>query len=153
MLFEQLHLGNCCRRLASELRIGLSLLSVGIFIVCTGLTVQGATDGPAQLPVAYVQTAMANTPAAGSTILVSAGGNLQTALNNAKCGDTIKLAAGATFSGLFTLPAKACDAQHWIIVRTSAPNSSLPAEGKRMTPCYSGVTSLSGRPSFNCGTA
>lgn len=113
----------------------------------------GTSDGPAQLPQTYVLSAMVDTPAPGSTTLVSAGGNLQTALNNANCGDTIELAAGATFSGQFTLPAKACDDQHWIIVRTSAPDSSLPAEGSRMTPCYSGVSSLPGRPSFNCSSA
>jgi len=110
----------------------------------------GSSDGPAQLPVTYMQTAMANTPAPGATTLVSAGGNLQTALNNANCGDTIELAAGATFSGNFTLPAKPCDNQHWIIIRTSAPNSALPPEGSRMLPCYAGVASLPGRPAFHC---
>ena len=109
-------------------------------------------DGPAELPRAYMLTTMADTPAPGTTTLVSAGGNLQAALNNANCGDTIQLAAGATFSGLFTLPAKPCDDQNWIIVRTSAPDSSLPPEGSRMTPCYSGVASLPGRPSFNCSS-
>jgi len=112
----------------------------------------GNNDGPAQLPVTYMQSALANTPAPGTTTLVSPGGNLQTALNNANCGDTIQLAAGATFAGLFTLPAKPCDDQHWIIVRTSAPDSSLPPEGTRMTPCYSGVASLPGRPAFNCSS-
>jgi hypothetical protein len=93
---------------------------------------------------------MTDTPAPGSTIQVTAGGSLQTALNNANCGDTIALQAGATFSGAFTFPAKSCDDQHWIIVRTSAPDSSLPAEGSRMQPCYAGVASLPGRPAFNC---
>ena len=110
----------------------------------------GGSDGPAQLPQTYFQTAMANTPAPGTTIPVSSGGNLQTALNNANCGDTIKLAAGATFKGLFILPAKPCDNSHWIIIRTSAPDSALPAEGSRMLPCYTGVGSLPGRPSFKC---
>lgn len=112
----------------------------------------GNYDGPAELPRTYLQTPVANTPAPGSTTFVPAGGSLQTALNNANCGDTIELQAGATFSGIFTLPAKACDAQHWIIVRTSAPDSSLPAEGTRMTPCYAGIASLPGRPSFNCSS-
>jgi len=107
-------------------------------------------DGPAELPRTYLQTGMTDTPANGSTIQVGSGGNLQTALNSANCGDTIELAAGATFSGQFTLPAKACDDQHWIIVRTNAPDSSLPAEGSRMQPCYGGVASLPGRPAFNC---
>lgn len=109
-------------------------------------------DGPAELPRVYVQTALANTPAPGATTFVPAGGNVQTALNNANCGDTITLQAGATFAGTLTFPAKGCDAQHWIIVRTSAPDASLPAEGTRMTPCYAGVASLPGRPSFNCSS-
>ena len=110
----------------------------------------GGSDGPAQLPSTYFNTALANTPAPGATILVAAGGNLQTALNNASCGDTIKLAAGATFKGLFILPSKPCDNSHWIVIRTSAPNSALPAEGSRMLPCYAAVASLPGRPSFKC---
>ena len=113
-------------------------------------TSSGGSDGPAQLPATYFHTALANTPALGATILVSAGGSLQAALNNAKCGDTIKLTAGATFKGLFTVPAKPCDNSHWIIIRTSAPNSALPAEGSRMLPCYAAVASLPGRPSFKC---
>src|SRR5205085_9303632 len=32
----------------------------------------------------------------------------------------------------------------------SAPNSALPDEGQRATPCYAGVGSLPGRPQFNC---
>jgi Putative Ig domain len=112
----------------------------------------GSYDGPARLPVTYMQTALANTPGPGTTTVVSAGGNLQNALNSANCGDTIALAAGATFSGMFTLPAKPCDNSHWIIIRTSAPNSALPPEGSRMLPCYAGVASLPGRPSFGCSS-
>ena len=110
----------------------------------------GNYDGPAELPRTYLQTTMANTPAPGSTTPVSAGGNLQTAINSANCGDTLQLAAGATFVGNFTLPAKPCDDQHWIIIRTSAPDSSLPPEGSRINPCYAGVSSLPGRPAFTC---
>lgn len=113
-------------------------------------TPSGSYDGPAELPRTYLQTALANTPAPGSVIPVSAGGSFQSALNSANCGDTITLAAGATYSGLFTFPAKSCDDQHWIIIRTSAPDTSLPPEGTRMLPCYGGVSSLPGRPAFNC---
>ncbi|MGC2328251.1 MAG: putative Ig domain-containing protein, partial [Candidatus Sulfotelmatobacter sp.] len=110
-------------------------------------------DGPAELPRAYLSTTLADTPAPGSTTMVKAGGDLQGALDNASCGDTIELQAGATFTaGQYTLPAKVCDDQHWIIVRTSAPDSSLPPEGTRMTPCYAGVTSLPGRPALNCSS-
>ena len=110
----------------------------------------GAYDGPAELPRVYMQTAMSNTPATGAITLVPTGGDFQAALNSAQCGDTIQLQAGATFSGLFKLPAKSCDDQHWIIVRTSSPDSSLPAEGARVSPCYAGVSSLPGRPSLHC---
>ena len=109
-------------------------------------------DGPAELPRVYLQSTMADTPTPGNVINVNAGDSLQTALNNASCGDTILLQAGATFTGSFTLPAKPCDDQHWIVIRTSAPDSSLPPEGTRMTPCYAGVASLPGRPAFQCST-
>jgi hypothetical protein len=117
-----------------------------------GLMVQASKgyDGPAQLPLATVASAMSQTPAPGSLITVNAGGNLQTALNSAACGDTIQLQAGATFSGNFTLPAKNCNASNWIIIRTSSPDSALPGEGQRVTPCYAGVASLQGRPAYSC---
>jgi hypothetical protein len=110
----------------------------------------GNFDGPAELPRVYVQSALADTPAPGHTIRVSAVGDFQGALNNASCGDTIELQAGATFPGIFTLPAKPCDDQHWIYIRTSAPDDALPPEGIRLTPCYAGVASLPGRPDFHC---
>ena len=75
---------------------------------------------------------------------------MKVALDNAACGDVILLQAGATFEGPITLPAKNCDSQHWITVRTSAADSSLPAEGTRLTPCYAGVSSLPGRPAYSC---
>src|SRR6202790_3464486 len=110
-------------------------------------------DGPAELPRVTVPSAMSDTPAPGSVITVNAGGDLQAALNSASCGDTIQLQEGATFTGRFTFPAKICDDNHWIIVRTSADDSKLPAEGNRMTPCYAGVSSLPGRPAFHCASA
>jgi hypothetical protein len=107
-------------------------------------------DGPAELPRVTVPSAMSDTPAPGSTVNVNAGGDLQAALNNANCGDTVELQAGATFTGHFALSAKNCDSSHWIIIRTSAPDSALPAEGQRATPCYAGVASLPGRPAYPC---
>jgi hypothetical protein len=112
----------------------------------------GNYDGPAELPRVYIQSTVSDTPASGAVTLVPSGGNLQTALNNANCGDTIQLQAGASFTGIFTFPAKSCSDSNWIIVRTSAPDSSLPPEGTRLTPCFAGITSLPGRPSFNCAT-
>ena len=109
-------------------------------------------DGPAELPRVYIETATANTPATGTTTTVNAGGDFQSALNSANCGDTIQLQAGATFTGVFTLPAKSCDDSNWIVVRTSADDSALPAEGSRLTPCYAGVSALAGRPAFQCAS-
>jgi Right handed beta helix region len=109
-----------------------------------------ASDGPAALPHIYVRTALADTPANGKTWEASSGADLQERLNKAQCGDVIKLQAGATFAGQFRLPAKSCDDQHWIIIRTSASDSALPAEGTRLTPCYAGVSSLPGRPALHC---
>jgi hypothetical protein len=85
--------------------------------------------------------------------MVKANDNLQQAINGASCGDTLRLQAGAVFQGLIQIPAKPCDDSHWIIVRTSAPDENLPAEGTRLTPCYAGVASLRGRPDFHCASA
>jgi hypothetical protein len=109
-------------------------------------------DGPAELPRAYVKSSLRDTPAPGKTILVHPGENPSQALEQASCGDTVQLQAGATFDEL-TLPPKKCDDSHWIIVRTSAPDSKLPPEGTRLTPCYAGISSLPGRPDFHCTSA
>jgi len=112
----------------------------------------GHFDGPAELPRVYVKSSLADTPSSGTVHAVKSGGNLQAALDTAKCGDTISLEAGATFEGSFSLPAKSCDDNHWIIIRTSAPDSALPPEGTRLTPCYAGVSSLPGRPRLSCAS-
>jgi hypothetical protein len=93
---------------------------------------------------------MADTPAHGKSWEVKSGDDLHAILKQVNCGDTIRLQAGATFTGAFTLPAKNCDDSNWIIIRSSTPDASLPPEGVRMSPCYAGVSSLPGRPAFNC---
>ncbi|HYM75133.1 MAG TPA: putative Ig domain-containing protein [Candidatus Dormibacteraeota bacterium] len=124
--------------------------STSLSLAISSVTTGGSYDGPAELPRVYVQSALANTPAPGSVISVPSGGDFQQALNSVKCGQTIELQSGAVFTGSYTVPAQTCDDAHWIIVRTSAPDSSLPPEGTRISPCYAGVTSLPGRPALNC---
>ena len=123
-------------------RLGvLILILVLAFVVaeCVPLAQAGNFDGPAELPRVTVSSGMSDTPAPGSIISVNAGGDVKAALASARCGDVIELQAGATFSGQFTLPAKNCDSKHWIVIRTSASDSMLPAQGQRATPCYAGV--------------
>ena len=110
----------------------------------------GQFDGPAELPREHVNSALADTPSPGKTVLVKSSAELTSALDKAVCGETIQLQAGTTFSGAFKIPSKACDDQHWIILRTSAPDQDLPAEGVRVTPCYAGIMSLPGRPEYSC---
>ena len=123
----------------------------------TGVNAQPAGaagyDGPAELPRLQVNSSLAATPVSGKMRTVKADGNLQQAINEAACGDTIQLQAGATFTGRFMLPAKQCDDSHWIILRTSASASALPPEGERLTPCYGGVAALPARPGFSCPAA
>ena len=109
-----------------------------------------AKDGPASLPQACLYTALSGTPSPGKTISVSAGDDLQAALTSAQCGDTVSIQADATFPGNYVLPARHCDDQSWITIRSAAPDSILPEEGARMTPCYAGVAALPGRPDFSC---
>jgi len=106
--------------------------------IATSRTIPAASlpaTSVAAAPAAYVDTSMPTQT--GSILNVPAGGDFQGAVNGATCGDTIQLAAGATYTGNFTLPFKSCTG--WVVVRTSAPDSSLPAPGVRINPTYAGV--------------
>lgn len=72
----------------------------------------------------------------GKKITVRAGENLQAAIDAARPGDLIELAAGATFTGNLLLPAK--NGASYIVIRTSTPDESLPA-GKRVSPSQSAL--------------
>jgi hypothetical protein len=76
----------------------------------------------------------------GNRIAVSSADNLQAALNQAKCGDVLSLAAGATFLGNFVLPNKG-ECNDWIVIRSDTSDSNLPRPGVRITPAYSNVIS------------
>ena len=139
------------RALAQRLSNLILLLAATLTIAVTPASASGGNyDGPAELPRVTVPSGMTDSPAPGSIVTVNAGDDLQSALNSARCGDVVELQAAATFVGPFTVPAKNCDINHWIIVRTSSPDSALPAEGQRATPCYAGIASLEGRPQYSC---
>ena len=80
---------------------------------------------------------LAASEAAANTLTVSAGGNLQAAIDAAQPGDTILVQAGAAFSGSYKLPAKGGSA--YITIRSSAPDASLPAPGQRIDPSYASL--------------
>ena len=77
-----------------------------------------------QLTIQYGSTS-------GTTIDVPPGGDLQGALNQVKPGGTIRLAAGATYTGNFKLPAKG--GTSYIVITT---NTALPPAGTRIDPSY-----------------
>src|SRR3979411_3244269 len=65
-------------------------------------------DGPAELPRIFLHSSMADTPAVGKNHIVKAGDNLQEVVDRASCGDTLRIEAGATFTGILRLPQKRC---------------------------------------------
>jgi hypothetical protein len=101
-------------------------------------------DGPAELPRIYLHRSLADTPAPGKTLLVKSGDDLQAALNHASCGDTLRLETGATFTGVFHLPRKSCDGDHWIILRTTGGGpsncaSKQPQPADILNSCFQGI--------------
>jgi hypothetical protein len=107
----------------------------------------GEKDGPAQLPSACYYTGIDGTSSPGKQIRVSAKSDFNSAIEGAKCGDTLLLAAGASYE-VRDIPSKKCDAQHYITVRTDTPDNKLPAEGTRISPAWAGTEKLAGRPAF-----
>lgn len=132
------------------------LVSFGLFTfwISVSLSAQnaGTFDGRAELPRVYVKSSLADTPVPGKTWKLKSGDSVSKALQHASCGDTIELEPGTTFDESFILPSKKCDDTHWIVIRTGSPDSRLPAEGTRITPCYAGVSELPGRPALNCSS-
>jgi ricin-type beta-trefoil lectin protein/Big-like domain-containing protein len=89
---------------------------------------------PPTLPLATVNTSW-RAPT-GRTLTVNAGGNLQAALDTARRGDEIVIAAGATFTGNFQAKPKA--GTGIVLVRTSAL-SQLPPLGTRVSSTHGAV--------------
>lgn len=107
----------------------------------------GAKDGPAELPKTCYYTGLDGTPSPGKQTHVGTNSDLTEALDGAKCGDTLLLAAGGVYV-MKSFPRKNCDDNHYITVRTDTSDSKLPPEGTRISPAWAGVSSLPGRPPF-----
>jgi hypothetical protein len=88
---------------------------------------------------ALVSLVVLSGKASTTVINVSAGGDLQRALNGALSGDTIELEPGATFVGNFYLPRRATNDSRPITLRTALRNGveAVPA-GERITPAQAG---------------
>ncbi len=84
-----------------------------------------------QLPREFVDTAIVPSP--GRTLAVTSGGDFQDALDQARPGDEIVLAAGAVYRGPFILPNKTTGSG-WITIRSNAVGREFPSPGTRMQP-------------------
>src|SRR5215208_3026792 len=127
------------RLLCSALLFALTLLAGGSLSGRMNLTysVQAQAAGDPEPPRVFIETTYPPTPV--RTINVPAGGNLQSALNQALPGDEIVLQAGAVYLAPgdgFILPPKSNAASQWIIIRSSNL-AGLPAAGARVTPSNS----------------
>ncbi|MFL6209335.1 MAG: hypothetical protein ACJ74W_10825 [Pyrinomonadaceae bacterium] len=108
------------------------MVAVGALFVCliSACAQVRRTDAPPVRPRRVPDAQAAN------IVTVRAGDNLQAAVNAAHFGDTILLAAGATYTGPLLLPFKGTgtgsDADY-ITIRT-ADLAGIPAEGARVQP-------------------
>ena len=83
--------------------------------------------------VFFVLALLAGFGRASDVIIVPAGGDLQQAIDRARPGDVILLAAGATYLGNITLPNK--PGNQFITIRT-ASRDELPRAGQRVLPSH-----------------
>jgi hypothetical protein len=113
-------------RLPSNKVLALIIVPGLILAAVVALIAQSREDSSRQMRPRRAET--------GGTraIEVRAGGNLQLAINSARCGDVIGLQSGATWDGNFILPNKSCTQNTPITIRSSA-ESSLPRGRVRVT--------------------
>lgn len=112
--------------------MGTQWTAAGLLAAFIAVAAAAEPPAPPELPRVFLPTGLELTPATGKTIRVSAGEDLQSALNAAAPGDEVVLTSGATFTGNFVLPAKASEGK-WITIRTSDLDR-LPPEGVRVSP-------------------
>ena len=120
---------------AARLALILAFLAAGPPLVALGVGHQLRTPSDPEPPRLHVDTTYV--APTGRTLAVRAGGDFQAALDAAQPGDVVTLEPGARFTGNFTLPNKRSPG--WIVIRTAAPDSSLPAPDARITPSYACV--------------
>jgi hypothetical protein len=104
-----------------------ALVAVVLLAIPTVATRGAAGPAGAEPPYQLMDTRSPKTT--GKVTSVPAGGDLQAAVDAAQPGDTIVLAAGATYRPI-TLPVKNGDG--WIVIRSSAADEL--AAGRRVTP-------------------
>lgn len=109
------------------------------------------TDGPAKLPTHGMYTGMDGTPAPGSTIEITSDTALTSALASMTCGQHLRIHVAFGPYHAFTLPAKNCDAQHWIWIESDQRTAAgFPAEGQMATPCFSNQAQVMFYPHYPC---
>ncbi|MGC2112654.1 MAG: MBG domain-containing protein, partial [Candidatus Korobacteraceae bacterium] len=123
-----------CSRIVSRrsfIRV-LQTLAIAFSLVAVLLPGLAAAQEPVpELPRVYIDTTW--NPPTGKTWHVTSSPNLQLVLNVAQPGDTIILSNGSTYSGNFTLPAKANPNNLWIYIESSGL-ANLPPAGSRVSP-------------------
>jgi hypothetical protein len=109
-----------------------SVTLAGLVLALGGAVLAGRVvdAGPVGAEPPHQLTGTGPVSPSGRTITVPAGGDLQAAVDAARPGETIVLAAGATYRGPITLPARTGDG--WVVIRSSAADE-LPA-GRRVGP-------------------
>jgi hypothetical protein len=119
---------------ASEIRPTLTWPIVGAARdVAPGVSAERTGAAP-ELPRLTVDTS--EVKVAGRTVHVSAGEDLQAAINQAVPGDAILLDPRQTYRGPFELPKK--DGDGWILI-ASAAGGGLPASGHRVSPSHASL--------------
>ena len=113
------------------------------------------------------KTDMTHSPSPGAVVTIGNGNTgicapagctfnstqLSTAINTLACGETLKMQNTVYVAPNGNLNfAQVCDSAHWITIERDVSDPTFPAEGNRVTPCYSGLAAsvLVGLPPYPC---
>lgn len=131
-------------------------------------TVVGATSVALPDPALLNwKTDVAHSPSPGAVVTIGNGNTgicapsgctfnstqLSTAINTLACGETLKMQNAVYVAPNGNLNfAQVCDPAHWITIERDTTDPTFPAEGSRVTPCYSGMAAsvLVGLPPYTC---